>query len=649
MTTLTRMSTSTQPVRLVRPSDQRRRIPVAMMMALSFGTLVFLSVGGVLALTVGANVRNTFDLLGAQSTLLVDAMEDSLRAEMARPESAVDGIAQLYAQGEFRIDDQDAAAAALAGALSATPQASAMLICTPDMVCRGVSRSMGGDTPGTIQRFAPEAEKAPKTLAALEQRRLVDGRRWGAFVTNEHGLFAHVSVPLSRDGATQGWVIAAVELQKLSEITQQLSTRFGTHAFILDGDDRVLADPRLADAAGPKGGITPLMPLVAFGDPVLAAYPTRKAEDQFNARRTRDVELAEIDLGGDQDSSEWWNDETTYVAITRKITGYGERPWTIGAYFKSSQIGNEIERVIGSAMLGLAAMAAAVIVAILLGKRLSRPIQAIAGQATRVADFELDGLTPLPRSRVLEIDDQASAFNAMLIGLRAFSTYIPRSLVAKLVRSGEIGVVESREATLTVMFTDIADFTMLSERMGAAEAAKLLNRHFAILCRAVDAEGGTVDKFLGDGMMAFFGAPDHLKGHAAAAVRAAAVIREELEADNRLAAAEGRTALRVRIGIHTGSVIVGNIGASDRVNYTIIGDTVNVSQRLQGLGKVLTPNATTAIAISAETASRLDERFETIPSGTHRLRGRGEAMEVFLVGEVSAAMPSAGMHGASAA
>ena len=100
----------------------------------------------------------------------------------------------------------------------------------------------------------------------------------------------------------------------------------------------------------------------------------------------------------------------------------------------------------------------------------------------------------------------------MLIGLRAFSTYIPRSLVAKLVRTGEIGIAEPRETIVTVMFTDIAGFTTLSEQMNAAAGAKLLNHHFAILCRAIDARGGTVDKFLGDGMMAFFGAPDRLKG-----------------------------------------------------------------------------------------------------------------------------------------
>ncbi|MER9848648.1 adenylate/guanylate cyclase domain-containing protein [Mesorhizobium sp. M0106] len=631
------MSTSAQPVRLARPEKKRRRIPIAVIMALSFGSLIFLSVGGVLALSVGANFRNTFDLLGAQSTLLIDAMEDSLRAEMGDAENAVDGIAQLYAQGEFQIDDE-AMSAAVAGALATASGVEAMLICTPDLVCRGAARSVENNVAtGAIEHFPAKPEKSPQVRAALEQRRRVGGRQWGAFVANEFGLYAHVSVPLARDGVTQAWVIAAVELQKLSDITRELSSRFGTHAFILDGEDRVLADQRLADPDALKNGVLPLTPLATYGDPVLTAYSARKVERDFDTRRARDIEIAEIDRSVDNASE--WSGDATYIAITRKIAGYGNEPWTLGAYFETSQISKEIERVLGSALLGLGAMAVAVIVAILLGSRLSRPIQAIAGQAMRVADFDLDGVTPLPRSRVLELDNQASAFNAMLIGLRAFSTYIPRSLVAKLVRTGEIGIAEPREAVVTVMFTDIVGFTTLSEQMDAAAAARLLNHHFAILCGAVDAHGGTVDKFLGDGMLAFFGAPDRLKGHAAAAVRAAAAIREELDKDNLEAAGEGRPPLHVRIGIHTGSVIVGNIGASDRVNYTIVGDTVNISQRLQELGKLLAPDTATAIAISGETVSRLDEKFETIPAGKHRLRGRGEATEVFQLRKVATSAP----------
>ena len=141
-------------------------------MALSFGTLVLLSVGGVLALSVGANFRNTFDLLGAQSTLLIDAMEDSLRAEMGRAESAVDGVAQLYAQGEFQIDDE-AMSAVLAGALSAAPEATAMLICTPDLNCRGAARAAEDEQSG---RSDPAA--APPRL----RNRLRFGPRWNSGV-----------------------------------------------------------------------------------------------------------------------------------------------------------------------------------------------------------------------------------------------------------------------------------------------------------------------------------------------------------------------------------------------------------------------------------------------------------------------------------
>ncbi len=624
------MSTSKEPTHQTRPAAKWRRMPIAAVMALSFGALVFVSVGGVLALSVGANVRNTLDLLGAQSTLLVDAMEDLLRAEMGGAENAVDGVAQLYAQGDFEIDEATMSAA-LAGALSATPGANAMLLCTPDLKCRGTARGTRGVPSGEIRHLPAAQEESPQVRAALESRRQLKGRQWGAYVANEHGLFANVSTPLERGGETRGWVIAAVELQKLSEITRELSSRFGTHAFILDGDGTVLADPRLAD---PSSGALPLTPLAAFGDPVLARYGERSTETEFSAKRGRDIEVAEISVEGPSASDGFFGADS-YIAITRQITGYGERPWTIGAYFETGQIGNELERVMGSALLGLGAMGAAVLVAVLLGRRISRPIQAIAGQASRVANFELEGVEPLPRSRVLELDEQASAFNAMLVGLRAFSTYVPRSLVSKLVRTGQPGIAEPREAVVTVMFTDIAGFTTLSERMDAAAAGQLLNHHFGILCRAVDANGGAVDKFLGDGMLAFFGAPDHLDDHAAAAVRAAATIRQELENDNRRGMAEGRPPLRVRIGIHTGLVIVGNIGASDRVNYTIVGDTVNISQRLLDVGKQAQPDAPACITLSSETASRLDGTFTTIPMGEHLLRGRGEATEVVQLGEIA--------------
>lgn len=643
------MSTTAEPVRLATATDKHRRVSVALILALSFGLLVFLSVGSVLTLAVGANYRNTLDLLGARSTLLVDAMEDSLRAHLGRAQDAVEGIARLYANGAFEIDDGTAMDAVLEGALGATPGATGMLIYTDDMVFRGPVRA--DDPRGPFESLPPTPVTDAEVLAALQKRKEVSGLQWGSFIKNQYGVFANVSMPLYRDGARKGWVIAPVELYTLSRITRDLSNRFETHAFILDGPHNVLADQALVDPLGRPTGVAPLSPLEAVNDPVIAKYATRTPLDEFPSARARNVEIAEVKLTDDEVPDDMFASlmgERSFITISKKIAGYGDQVWTIGAYFGRRAIGEEIMRTWLSATLGIGGLVLAVIAAIILGKRLSRPVREIAGQAQLVANFDLDQVQPLPRSRVLELDDQASAFNAMLIGLRAFSTYIPRSLVAKLVRTGEIGIAEPREAIVTVMFTDIAGFTTLSEHMDAASGARLLNHHFAILCRAVDAEGGTVDKFLGDGMLAFFGAPDKLKGHAAAAVRAAAAIREALERDNAEAIAEGRPPLRVRIGIHTGPVIVGNIGASDRVNYTIIGDTVNVSQRLQGLAKELDPDAEVSIVVSGETASRLDERFQVAPVGKHLLRGRGGAIEVFSVGAVKLAERSL-VHDASAA
>ncbi|MGE0284059.1 MAG: adenylate/guanylate cyclase domain-containing protein [Rhizobiaceae bacterium] len=617
------MTTPAVPTRLQPAVPKKRRISVSAILAISFGILIFFSVGSVLALSVGANYRNTVDLLGARAGLLIDAMEDQLRGHMTRAEKAVDGLAHLYDEGGFDIDDSGRMTAALSGALEAVPEATGMLIFEDDLTHRGVVR---GDSehnrPDALQVIKPEPEKSADVIAAIKARAQVEGLQWGSFVANEFGLFANVSMPLARNGIRQGFVVAPVELRTLSSFTEDLSRRFGTTAFILDGDNKVLAHPILADANASKA--KPLEPLASFSDPVLAKFSSRQPFELFEEDPVANVEVSEIRV-------ETPDGPRSYVAMTRKIAGYSDQLWMIGAYFESRELSAELRRATLSGLIGLGALGAAIIAAILLGKRLSRPVQAIAGHARQVADFDLDNIQPLPRSRVRELDDQASAFNAMLIGLRAFSTYIPRSLVAKLVRSGEVGIAEPREALVTVMFTDIASFTTLSERMDASETTKLLNHHFAILCRAVDQHGGTVDKFLGDGMMAFFGAPDRLERHAECAVLAAIQIRDELAADNARAKQEGREPLVVRIGIHTGPVTVGNIGASDRVNYTIIGDTVNVSQRLQGLGKTVAAGQETSIVISSETASELDAGFELISAGEHFLRGRDEPTEVFLV------------------
>ena len=121
----------------------------------------------------------------------------------------------------------------------------------------------------------------------------------------------------------------------------------------------------------------------------------------------------------------------------------------------------------------------------------------------------------------------------MLRGLRWFEVYVPRTLVERLLHLGAAGSLDSVEREITVMFTDIASFTAFSEGRPAAEVAAFLNRHFALVSQAIEAEGDTVDKFIGDGVMAFWGAPEAQPDHAERAARAALAIAEAIRADNR--------------------------------------------------------------------------------------------------------------------
>ncbi|MEE8544489.1 MAG: adenylate/guanylate cyclase domain-containing protein [Alphaproteobacteria bacterium] len=268
--------------------------------------------------------------------------------------------------------------------------------------------------------------------------------------------------------------------------------------------------------------------------------------------------------------------------------------------------------------------------AVLLAHHIARPITRLAGAASHIGRLEISEVSELPPSRFRELDEQATAFNTMLRALRWFETYVPRTLVRRLVQRGGAAQVDSVERELTVMFTDIAGFTSLSEGRPAEQVAAFLNEHFALIAAEVEAEGGTVDKFIGDSVMAFWGAPEAQADHALRACRAVRAIAAAQAAANQRRRARGEPPVGLRIGLHSGPVTVGNIGAPGRMNYTIVGDTVNVGQRLEQLGKeVLGSGAEVVALVSAATAAAVAGEIELAPAGSHRLPGRKESIEVF--------------------
>jgi adenylate cyclase len=190
-----------------------------------------------------------------------------------------------------------------------------------------------------------------------------------------------------------------------------------------------------------------------------------------------------------------------------------------------------------------------------------------------------------------------------------------------------------RRRPMTIMFTDISGFTALTETLDPEAAGALLNEHFADLEGCIRATGGVIDKYMGDGLLAFWGAPEPVADHPRRAVDAALAMARAVRARNASAAVP----LRLRVGIATGDILVGDLGAPTRTNYTVIGDPVNVAQRLLEMGHVAAPDHETVIVTTSACIARIaaEARPRVRPLGEHQVRGRHGMVELVEVLEAS--------------
>jgi adenylate cyclase len=212
---------------------------------------------------------------------------------------------------------------------------------------------------------------------------------------------------------------------------------------------------------------------------------------------------------------------------------------------------------------------------------------------------------------------------------RVFHRYLAPQMVDRLVSEQKLPKLGGELRELTVLFSDLRGFTALSERLEPTVLTRVVNAFLSAATEAILEHGGTVDKYVGDAIMAFWNAPLDQPDHAPLACRAALRIVEKLEAVNQQLADEGLPTLVAGIGINTGRCTVGNFGSSRRLDYSAVGDAVNVSARLEGETK----NLGFAILLGPETAARVAE-FATIPLERIPLRGRVEPIEVHaLVGD----------------
>jgi adenylate cyclase len=221
---------------------------------------------------------------------------------------------------------------------------------------------------------------------------------------------------------------------------------------------------------------------------------------------------------------------------------------------------------------------------IIMSSRIAWPVSAIARDLAKVGDFEISR-DPSPRSFVREINELGLSVDRMKSSLRSFGHYVPTDLVRTLLARGIDAELGGELRCLSMHFSDVENFTTISEGMAPTELVEAMGRYFELMTGAITRHGGTVDKFMGDGVMAFFNAPEELPDHerqACLAALEAQLLLSEMAKDN----LPGRPIFRARIGLGVGEVLVGNIGTPDRFAYTLLGDEVNLASRLEGLNKL---------------------------------------------------------------
>ncbi len=210
---------------------------------------------------------------------------------------------------------------------------------------------------------------------------------------------------------------------------------------------------------------------------------------------------------------------------------------------------------------------------------------------------------------------------------KAFSHYLSPTVIEQLIKDPDRLNLGGTKKNLTVIFTDLAGFSSISEKSTAEEIVELLNEYFTSMTNIILAHSGTVDKFEGDAIMAFFGAPVQTPHHALQAVRAAHDMSITLKGLRIKWENEGKPPLHMRIGINTGSMVVGNMGSVQKMNYTVMGDNVNIAARLEPAGKIYGSE----ILIGEETKKSVEEEFTVRELDFARVPGREMPVEIYEV------------------
>lgn len=323
---------------------------------------------------------------------------------------------------------------------------------------------------------------------------------------------------------------------------------------------------------------------------------------------------------------------TTYIARFIKVGSAFEKDWTLGFIIDRDEFidhATDTTRNMVIASLILVILAAYMIYYI--SRNLAKPIESVAEELKLIKNFDIDDRDPID-SHFSEIALMNQALGSMKRSFRDFAKFVPKAVVRKLIQSGEGAERGGRRMHITIMFSDIQSFSSIAEKLPSEKITNYVSDYFDHLTTIILEEQGTIDKYIGDSIMAFWGAPIEMEDHAYRACRSVVRCAHKLEELNQKWILEGKPQFLTRFGIHTGDAVVGNVGSNDRLNYSAFGDSVNLASRLEGVNKAYHIYK----LISEETHKLVKEQFICRPVDIVQVVGKTEGMKIYeLMDEVN--------------
>ena len=319
------------------------------------------------------------------------------------------------------------------------------------------------------------------------------------------------------------------------------------------------------------------------------------------------------------------DDKGRWLGLVESYPYLGGMNFLFGVYFPESSIMAGVYR---NTLYIFSASSFLLIISILFGnyfaQKISTELSILSKDVERAGRLDIEDKNPT-NSRIIEIDSMDSSIARMKVSLKSFKKYVPLELVRQLNVLRQEAFIGGEKQCLTVFFSDIANFTDISEGLPPEILLEHLSDYFDGMSREILSTDGTLDKYIGDSVMAFWGAPVFQKDHANRACHAALACKRFTDEFCRYSLDKHKPIFRTRMGIHTGEVVVGNIGNHERMNYTIIGDSVNLASRLEGLNKHYNTN----ILLSSSTYELIKNDFVARKLDLIAVKGRAEGLLIY--------------------